>query len=182
MEGQQGLDRSTRQRTDPRSSQPVVSSRRRALQRLRAAVENGPAGPVLITGEPGAGKTWLLRRLVEGLPSGWRPVNVDLASAMDSIEFLRLIGHSLGVSMPNHLGEARLLLQSTLQDEATDGRSWLLVVDEAHRGSAEVWDEIQAIRNQLGRNTGFAALFVLPKSLLTYRYEVRSRGRIAAGE
>jgi len=128
---------------------------------LRAAVDNGQAGPVLITGEPGAGKTWLTRRLVENLPSGWRSVNVDLASAMDALEFLRLIGHSLGLTIPNRLGAARLRLQSTLQDEATDGRSWLLVVDEAHRGSAEVWDEIQAIRNQLGLRTGFAALFVL---------------------
>ena len=127
----------------------------------------------MITGEPGAGKTWLLRKLVEGLPSGWRSVHVDVALAMDAIEFLRLMGHSLGVSMPNHLGEARLLLQSTLQDEATDGRSWLLVVDEAHRGSAQVWDEIHAIRNQLGLKTGFAALFVLGQTELARALSTR---------
>ncbi len=121
MEGQPFLSRATRPRTDPSSSQPLVSSRRRALQRLRAAVNQGQAGPVLITGEPGAGKTWLLRKMVESLPTGWRSANVDLASAMDAVEFLRLIGHSLGVTIPNRLGQARLSLQSTLQDESTDG-------------------------------------------------------------
>ena len=166
MEGQPFLSRATRPRTDPSSSQPLVSSRRHALQRLRAAANQGQAGPVVVTGEPGAGKTWLLRKMVESLPAGWRSANVDLASAMDAVEFLRLIGHSLGVTIPNPLGQARLSLQSTLQDEATDGRSWLLIIDEAHRGSAEIWDEIHAIRNQLGLKTGFAALFVLGQTEL----------------
>ena len=41
----------------------AVSSRRRALDRLRAAVnEDQAAHPILITGEPGAGKTWLAIR------------------------------------------------------------------------------------------------------------------------
>ncbi len=166
MEGQPFLSRATRPRTDPSSSQPLVSSRRRALQRLRSAVDQGQAGPVLITGEPGAGKTWLLRKLVESLPTGLRSANVDLASAMDAVEFLRLIGYSLGVTIPNRLGQARLSLQSALQDESTDGRSWLLIVDEAHRGSAEAWDEIHAIRNQLGLKTGFKALVVLGQTEL----------------
>jgi hypothetical protein len=58
------------------------------------------------------------------------------------------------------------LLQSTLHDEATDGRSWLLVVDEAHRGSVQVWDEIHSFRNQFGLKTGFAGLFVLGQTEL----------------
>jgi type II secretory pathway predicted ATPase ExeA len=177
MDGQQGLDRATRPRTESESSNShrVVSSRRCALERLRIAVECGISGPVLVTGEPGAGKTWLIRRLAEALPSGWRSASVDLASAMDALDFLRLIGHSLGASIPNRLGEARLMLQSTLQDESADGRSWLLIVDEAHRGTAEVWDEIHAIRNQLGQPNGFAAVILLGhtelrRALATRRY------------
>jgi general secretion pathway protein A len=173
MDGQHCLDKAISQRTDSLMSPRVVSSRRRVLQRLRAGVDNGLAGPVLITGEPGAGKTWLTCRLLEDLPSDWRSVNVDVASAMDALEFLRLIGHSLGLTVPNRLGAARLRLQATLEDEATDGRSWLLVVDEAHRGSAEVWDEIQAIRNQLGQRTGFGALIVLGQTELARALSTR---------
>jgi len=155
-------------------AQQAASSRGRALERVRAAVENGQAGPVLITGEPGAGKTWQACRLAALLPDDWRTLFVDLARAMNALDFLRLVGHALGVTVTNRLGAARLLLRAVLQDEATDGRRWLLVVDEAHLGSAAVWDEIQAIVNQLGRPSGFAALLVLGQTELARALSTRS--------
>ena len=135
----------------------AVSSRRRALDRLRGAFRGGPIGPVLITGEPGAGKTWLVRRLVEGLPAGWRPASVELSTALDGLELLRLVGDGLGLAMPDRLGAARLTLGAGLRDAHADGRSWLLVVDEAQRAATEVWEEIQVLSNQLGGAGGFAA-------------------------
>src|SRR6516164_734667 len=78
----------------------VVPSRRRALERLRDALGGGKTGPVLITGEPGSGKTWLARRLVEDLPWGWRALTVEVSSAWDAREFLEGIGHGLGLTMP----------------------------------------------------------------------------------
>ena len=63
MEQDQDLRTRTSQRPQADDSPLAVSSRRRALDRLRAAVEAGQPGPVLITGEPGAGKTWLVHRL-----------------------------------------------------------------------------------------------------------------------
>jgi general secretion pathway protein A len=121
---------------------------------------------VLITGEPGAGKTWHARRLAVLLGEDWRTLSIDVAAAMNAVDFLRLIGHALGVSVTSQLGAARLQVQGVLQDEAADGRRWLLVVDEAHRSSLEVWDEIQAIVNQLGGTGGFAALLVLGQTEL----------------
>jgi type II secretory pathway predicted ATPase ExeA len=168
-----------RQRQRPLSP-PAVSSRRRALERLQAATQNGPGGPFLITGEPGAGKTWLARRLSHDLPAYWRAVSVDLATAMNALEFLRLIAHPVGVSVTNRLGAARLRLHAALQDEAADGRRWLLVVDEAQRGSASVWDEIQAIVNQLGRRGGFAALGVVGQTELARALSTRSFGAFAS--
>ncbi|MFI5457381.1 MAG: ExeA family protein [Isosphaerales bacterium] len=161
-------------------AQHAASSRGRALERVRAAVENGQAGPVLITGEPGAGKTWHAHRLAALLPDDWRTLFVDLARAMNALDFLRLVGHALGVSVTNRLGAARLLLRAVLQDEATDGRRWLLVVDEAHRGSAAVWDEIQAIVNQLGHPSGFAALLVLGQTELVRALSTRSHSAFAS--
>ena len=55
-----------------------VASRRRALDRLRSRRRRRPCGPILITGEPGAGKTWLTHQLAGVLPSGWQSARVDL--------------------------------------------------------------------------------------------------------
>jgi len=180
MERVQSLGRYASGQPQGDDSQPAVSSRRRALDLLRAAVENGRAGPVLITGEPGAGKTWVALRLAALLPAGWRALYVDLATAMNAVEFLRLIGHALGLAVTCRLGAARLVLHDVLQDEATDGRRWLLVVDEAHRGSAAVWDEIQAIANQLGLPGGFAALVVLGQTELARTLSRRNSSGFAS--
>ncbi len=144
----------------------AVSSRRRALDRLRGASRGGPIGPVLITGEPGAGKTWLVRRLVEGLPAGWRAASVELSTALDGLELLRLVGDGLGLAMPDRLGAARLTLGAGLRDAHADGRNWLLIVDEAQRTGDEAREEIQVLSNQLGGAVGFDGLIFLGRTEL----------------
>ena len=84
----------------------AVHSRRRALERLWAAFRGGLCSPVLITGEPGAGKSWLVRRFAEGLPAGWGTAEVEMTSALDGLETLRLVGDHLGLEMPDRLGAA----------------------------------------------------------------------------
>jgi AAA domain len=139
----------------------AVNSRGRALDRLWAAYRGGLCGPVLITGEPGAGKNWLVRRFAEGLPAAWGAAEVEMTSAIDGLETLRLVGDRLGLEMPDRLGAARLRLEAGLRDAAADGRSWLLILDEVQRATAETWDEIQALSNQLGRAAGFSAMILL---------------------
>jgi type II secretory pathway predicted ATPase ExeA len=158
----------------PRADSPLaVSSRRRALDRLQAAAIGGQARPLLITGEPGAGKTWLTHQLACLLPPCWGQARVDLTRAMTAIDFLQLIGHSLGVPLAEGLGAARARLNAILRDDDVDGRRWLLVVDEAHRGAPVVWDEIQALVNQSGRPGGFAALVVLGDTELVRAFAAR---------
>jgi general secretion pathway protein A len=158
----------------------AVSSRARALARLRAAVENGQAGPVLLTGEPGAGKTWQARQLAALLPDQWRTAFIDLAAAMDALEFQRSIGHALGVSVGKRFGAAREAVQAVLEDEAHDGRRWLLIVDEAHRAKGGVWDEILSFANHLGRPGGFAALVLLGQTELVRALARRRHAAIAS--
>ena len=70
----------------------AVSSRRRALDCLRTAIEAEPPQPVLITGEPGAGKTWLIDQLCHFLPSTWRSARVDLTRATTPSTFFTCSG------------------------------------------------------------------------------------------
>jgi general secretion pathway protein A len=139
----------------------MIASRRHAVETLRSAVLFGRPGPILITGAPGAGKTALALRFAAEDQARWRIASVDLAAEMNAIEFLRLIGHALGVRPTNRLGKARIRLQDALANQAADGRRLLLIVDQAHRGRSPVWDEVQAIANHLGRPRGFAALFIV---------------------
>jgi general secretion pathway protein A len=161
MEHDRGLRIETGQWSGGEDHVPAVRSRRQALDRLLATVESGATGSVLITGEPGAGKTWLSRQLASELPSRWRVARVDLTRTMVATDFLELVGQALELSSTGRLGSVRAELHATLHDEALDGRRWLLVIDEAHRGLPAIWDEIQVFLNYLGRPGGVAALLVV---------------------
>ena len=125
---------------------PAVTSRRRALDRLWTAFRGDLCGPVLITGEPGAGKSWLVRRFADGLPAGWGVADVEITSALDGLEMLRLLGDDLGLEMPDRLGAARLRVEAGLRDAAADGRGWLLIVDEVQRDGRDLGGDPGAVQ------------------------------------
>ncbi len=179
-------DRSTEHDSKANSAECVhlVASRRQALESLQSAALASSPRPVLITGEPGAGKTVLIHSFMAAAPTRWRIASVDLAAGMNALEFLRLAGHALGVSASSRLGKARIRIQDALTDESAEGRRWALVINEAHRGRSGVWDEVQAIANQLGRPRGFAALFVvgstdLARLLVSHRSSIALAAQIA---
>jgi general secretion pathway protein A len=129
-------------------------------------IRNGWKGPVLITGESGAGKTWLARRLAGELPTGWLTASVEVTSELNGLEFLRLVGHAMGLTMSNRLGTARLRLAAGLEDRASEGRLTLLILEEVQRSSRAVWEELQCLITQMGRPSGFAAMMVLGRTEL----------------
>src|SRR6516165_2042607 len=127
----------------------AVESRRRILARLRESLRSRSTGPILITGEPGSGKTWISRQFVAGLPSGWRYSHVSLTSSLDALDFLTLVGAEIGLAQFGRLSTVRLGLQAALRDEHADGRNWLLIVDDAQRAAPAVWDELQVLGDQV---------------------------------
>ena len=166
-----GFERRLRGAGDP--ARLAVFSRQRALERLSAAVREGGDGPALITGEPGAGKTWLSERLVDELPAGWRALSVELTSTLDALEFLRLVADALGLPMTDRLGAVRLRIQAALEDDTTEGRNWLIVVDEAHRASQAVWEELDLLAGSIGRPSGFGAMVVMGRTELARELTTR---------
>jgi general secretion pathway protein A len=145
---------------------PILPSRVEALGLLRASLGIG-YGPVLLTGEAGAGKSWLWQRLMG--ESETRVLAIDLAPATEPEALYRTIGHRLGLSERRSLTAERLALGEHLRERAEDGRSWTLVLDEAHTGSDAVLEEVRILSNRLGRPDGFAGLILVGQTGLARR-------------
>ena len=144
----------------------ALPSRLAALGTCRAALAAEEPGPVLLTGEAGAGKTWLWDRLVAGWPADRRWLAVDLAPASDPADLHHALGLGLGLPEP---ARTRAGLAEFLAEADDDGRRWGLVVDEAHNASAEVLEELRLLSNRLGRPGGFAALLLVGQTRLARR-------------
>jgi general secretion pathway protein A len=162
---------------------PLLPSRRAAWERLRTATA-GASGPVLLTGEPGSGKTWLAARLAAepGGPDapGW--LAVDLAPGLDAAGLFRLLADGLGLVPEAGTPADRLarLVGEALAELAEDGRRRALVVDEAHLGGDDVLEALRLLSNRLGRADGLAALVLAGQTPLLRRLATRPLAALAA--
>ncbi len=105
------------------------------LEALRAAVTSGH-GTLCLIGEPGTGKTTLLHALARER-QGAMPVARVQQPLLTATELLDTLCEQFGLSPPATGGSdqaARIL--KFVAEEAAQGRSVLVLVDEAHRTSA----------------------------------------------
>src|SRR5574340_1608011 len=120
---------------------------RRAMAYLEYGLHQNE-GFIVITGEIGAGKTTLVRNLLESLDPG-KVVAAQLVSTqVDADDVLRLVAAAFGVPSRN-LDKAGLLLalETFLVSITAAGKRALLVVDEAQNLAPRAVEELRMLSN-----------------------------------
>ncbi|OAN64040.1 AAA family ATPase [Sphingomonas sp. TDK1] len=105
-------------------------------------------GFVVITGDPGAGKTTLMGHLLGELDGERLNVIKIVSTHLRADDLLRLVAQGLGLP-GDDLSKASLLsaIERGLHDIARAGRRTLLVVDEAQALPGESLDELRMLSN-----------------------------------
>ena len=105
-------------------------------------------GFVVLMGEAGTGKTTLLRSALQSLPKERVQFSLVLHPTLTPNEFLELALMDFGVEkVPKSKAQRLQKLQTLLLEGQAAGRISALVVDEAHKLSAELLEEIRLLGN-----------------------------------
>lgn len=121
--------------TDPGAYYPA-ESHQAALLKLRYVIESR-LGVAVLVGEPGTGKTLLVRHLAARLPETCRPIVHLVFPQMPTADLLAYIAADLGTGLEpsgsTHSVEAHVRrIEQRLLEVAADGRHTVIAVDEAH--------------------------------------------------
>jgi general secretion pathway protein A len=120
---------------------------REALAGLLFAV-TGRKGFMVLTGEAGTGKTTLVRKLLQSIPVTCAQFSVVVNPALNSSEFLEYVLMDFGVSdIPSSKALRLSVLRKLLIKTHREGKTSVLVVDEAHVLTAELLEEIRLLSN-----------------------------------
>ncbi len=123
-----------------------------ALAYLKFGAHQGE-GFIVVTGEIGAGKTTLVRTLLEGLNPDQVVAAQVVSTQLESSELLQAILMAFGIPSPNN-SKAHLIasLEAYLTALAAKGRRALLIIDEAQNLKHEAVEELRMLSNfQLGK-------------------------------
>jgi len=134
---------------------------KRAFAYLQYGVHQGE-GFIIITGDVGAGKTTLVRSLVEQIDPRQFVAAQLVTTQLDAEDLLRAVAMAFGLTT-KALDKAQLLaeLEAFLVSLVAQGKRALLIVDEAQNLSARAIEELRMLSNfQLG-NQGLLQSFLV---------------------
>jgi len=108
----------------------------------------GRRGAAVLTGEVGTGKTTLLRKLIRSVPESKVRFCSVFSTNLPAAQFLELILIGFGVPVAGD-SQAQQLLRfwEFLMSCDEEGKTAVLLVDEAHKLSAELLEEIRLLMN-----------------------------------
>jgi general secretion pathway protein A len=120
---------------------------REALAGLIYALLNRKEFIVLI-GDVGTGKTTLLSKVLSSVPSGRMHASVILNPTLTPSEFLELALMEFGITeIPESKAQRLVALKKVLVDNDEAGRPSVLIIDEAHKLSPAVLEEVRFLSN-----------------------------------
>ena len=119
--------------------------------RARAYLEYGISrneGFVVVTGEIGAGKTTILRTLIDGLHGSNVVIGQLVTTQLDAEDTLRMVGAAFGFNVKDvPKSELLITLEAFLLSQTSQGKRCLLIVDEAQNLSLRAVEELRMLSN-----------------------------------
>ncbi len=125
-------------------------------RRAKAYLEYGllrSEGFIVITGEIGAGKTTIVRGLLESMDADAVTAANLVSTQLDAEDTLRMVGAAFGVRVKD-VSKADLLmaLEAFLVTQVSEGKRSLLIVDEAQNLTPRAVEELRMLSNfQFGK-------------------------------
>ena len=120
-------------------------------RRAKAYLEYGVSrneGFIVITGEIGAGKTMVLRSLIEGLNGSNVIAGHLVTTQLGAEDTLRMVGAAFGFRVKDvPKSELLITLEAFLISQTSKGKRCLLVVDEAQNLSPRAVEELRMLSN-----------------------------------
>jgi general secretion pathway protein A len=124
-------------------------------------------GFIVLTGDAGTGKTTLLGSVLNLLPADRILSSVILNPTLTPAEFLEMVLLDFDITdVPASKAQRLWRLQEFLSRAASQGKIVLLVIDEAHKLSPEVLEEIRLLGNYESAAEKFLQILLLGQSEL----------------